>query len=66
VRLALSFVAFAASSFWFHGFDTDVTLREIAWSRFAQDTSHRARPSVLRTQSWVPATQRSRNARRRQ
>ena len=34
--LTASFVAFAAASFWFAGFNTDVTFREIAWSRFAQ------------------------------
>jgi DHA2 family multidrug resistance protein len=34
--VTLSFLAFASSSFWFAGFNTDVTFREIAWSRFAQ------------------------------
>jgi DHA2 family multidrug resistance protein len=34
--LTVSFLAFAAASFWFAGFNTDVTFREIAWSRFAQ------------------------------
>jgi DHA2 family multidrug resistance protein len=34
--LTVSFIAFAATSFWFAGFDTDVTFGEIAWARFAQ------------------------------
>jgi MFS transporter, DHA2 family, multidrug resistance protein len=34
--LTVSFVAFAATSFWFAGFNTDVTFGEIAWLRFAQ------------------------------
>jgi DHA2 family multidrug resistance protein len=34
--LTASFVAFAAASFWFARFNSDVTFSEIAWSRFAQ------------------------------
>jgi MFS transporter, DHA2 family, multidrug resistance protein len=34
--LTVSFIAFAAASFWFSGFSAAVTFREIAWSRFAQ------------------------------
>jgi DHA2 family multidrug resistance protein len=34
--VTVSFLAFASTSFWFAGFNTDVTFSQIAWSRFAQ------------------------------